>query len=418
MTAADVKEDLIVQAGRYLADPDFRRSPEQFYAQLLDGNQVLALPGGVWLMAGHSEVRAVLRDARFSRQARADRECDFLDSDERPAVQHMGQCQRAMMLALDPPQHTRVRKFHRPPFMPRGAGRWTDYLDSVADELARDLPRDTVFDLKRLFSLPIPERAICRILGVPEEDHRLWEGWGDQIVNMDRTGQAGDAGAAPGRDAMVAFGQYFTDLIAQRRASPGNDLISELANADDDGDRLTDAELVGNLILLIIAGHETTANTIASAVVLLMRDRDQWESLIADQSLIGTAVEEVLRLEGAQRFMVPRVAVEDVQLGEHLIAAGDEVICVVHAANRDPSVFADPLRFDITRDSSAHLAFGNGAHLCLGIHLARLEMVAAIRALVRHHPSLQLAVDEASLEPAPSSTVRGWTALPCLSPTI
>lgn len=417
MTAADVDQDLIIQAGRYLADPAFRRSPEQFYSQLLNGNEVLGLGNGMWLIAGHAEIRTVLRDNRFSRTARTSRETEFLDSDPRQAVQHMGQCQRAMMLSLDPPEHTRVRKFHRPPFMPRGAKRWTDYIDALADELARDLPRDTVFDLKRAYSLPIPERAICRILGVPEEDHRLWEHWGDQIVNMDRTGRGGDAGVAPGRDAMVAFGEYFADLIAQRRQSPGSDLISELANADEDGDRLTDDELVGNLILLIIAGHETTANTIASAVILLLRDRTQWERLIADETLVTGAVEEVLRLEGAQRFMVPRVALEDVQIGEHLVAAGDEVICVVHAANRDPRVFDDALRFDITRDARAHLAFGNGSHLCLGIHLARLEMVAAVRALVRHHPSLRLATDEAALEQTPSPTVSGWTALPCLSPT-
>jgi cytochrome P450 len=417
MTAADVDQTLIVQAARYLGDPAFRRSPEQFYSQLLDGNQILGLPNGLWLIAGHAEIRAVLRDSRFSRAARADRECDYLNSDPRPAVQGMAQCQRGMMLGLDPPAHTRVRRFHRPPFMPRAAANWAQYIDDLADNLARALPRDAAFDLKQAFALPIPERTICRILGVPEEDHRLWERWGDQIVNMDRTGQAGEAGVAPARDAMSSFGAYFSELIDRRRETPAGDLISELANAQEDGDRLTDAELVGNLILLIIAGHETTANSIASAIVLLMRDRTQWDQLVADESLIDAAVEETLRLEGAQRFMAPRVALEDVQIGEHRIVEGDEVICVVHAANRDPRVFDDPLRFDVTRDTSAHLAFGNGSHLCLGIHLARMEMRAAIKALVRHHPSLELAADEDALETTPSPTVRGWAALPCVSPT-
>lgn len=417
MSAADVAEGLIADAVRFLSDPVFRESPEQFYEQLLDGHRVLPLGGGTWLVAGHSEVRNVLRDTRFSRAARAGLEMQFLTDDPRPQVQQMAACQAAMMLFTDPPGHTRLRKFHRPPFMPRQVGRWAGYVDDLADELARALPRDRDFDLKRLYSLPIPERAICRILGVPAEDHQKWERWSDAVLNMDRTGHGGGSSAAEAGEALRLFGDYFAELIEARRADPADDLISELVTATDEGDRLSDAELIGNLILLIMAGHETTANSIATTVMLLMSHRDQWDRLTADPSLVAGAVEEVLRFDGAQRFVVPRVALEDVQVGDQRVPAGDQVICILHAANRDPLIFDDPKRFDITRDSSAHLAFGPGTHLCLGMHLARMEMVSALTALVRHHPGLRLAVPVDQLPSAPSPTVRGWQALPCTSPS-
>lgn len=416
MTATGTAPGLIADAVRFLTDPVFRQNPDRFYEQLLDGHRLLPLGNGMWLVSGHAEVRAVMRDTRFSRAARAPQEMEYLTGDPRPRIQQMAECQRAMMLFMDPPDHTRTRKFHRGPFMPRAVSRWAGYLDELADELARDLPRGGTFDLKASYALPVPERAICRILGVPAADHQKWEHWTDAIVNMDRTGQGGGASAASAGESMRAFGDYFTELIDQRRAHPTDDLISELANADDGGDRLSDAELIGNLILLIMAGHETTANSIATTIVLLMTHRDQWDLLVADPTLAQGAVEEVLRVDGAQRFMVPRIAVEDVQIGEHRIPAGDQVICVLHAANRDPLVFPEPQRFDITRDSSAHLAFGSGTHLCLGIHLARTELVAALKALVHRHPSLQLAVAPTDLQTSPAPTVRGWQAVPCTSP--
>lgn len=416
MTTTD-NQRLAAEAARYLGVPDFRSAPEDFYRRLLDEAPVLPVGNGTWLIAGHAEVRAAVRDPRFSRAARAAHEAEFLAADPQADVQRMGKCLHGTMLFLDPPEHARIRKFHRRPFLPRAVREWQEELDRIADGLASDLPRDEVFDLKERFALPIPEKLICSILGVPVEDHKLWEKWTAALLNMDRTGHAADNGVAEARAAMVSFGEYFDDLIRQRRAAPGDDLISVLAEADETGDRLTDDELVGNLILLTSAGHETTANTIASSVVLLLRNRADWDRLVADPSLAEAAVEEVLRLEGAQRFMVPRMTTEDVQIGGHTIPAGHHVIFVNHAANRDPAVFPDPLRFDIDRDAKSHVAFGGGAHTCLGIHLARMELVAALRALVRRHPGLVLAVPEEELVTSPTPTVRGWDALPCLSPT-
>ncbi|MGV0794521.1 cytochrome P450 [Mycolicibacterium sp. XJ1819] len=417
MTAANVAEGLIADAMRFLTDPVFRESPEEFYERLLDGHRVLALGNGTWLVAGHAEVRAVLRDTRFSRAARAPQEVEYLSADPRPDVQKMAGCQAAMLLFTDPPEHTHLRKFHRPPFMPREVVRWADYVDDLADELARGLPHDRDFDIKHDYALPIPERAICRILGVPAEDHKSWERWSEAVLNVDRTGHGGGTSTTEAGEAMRDFGAYFAELIEERRNNPSDDLISELVNADDDGEHLSDTELIGNLILLIMAGHETTANTIATTVTLMMAHRDQWDRVVADPTLVDGAIEEVLRVDGAQRFVVPRITLEDVQVGEHHIPAGDQVICLLHTANRDPDVFDAPRRFDITRDSSAHLAFGPGTHLCLGMHLARMELRAALTALARHHPALQLAVPAEQLQAAPSPTVSGWLTVPCISPS-
>lgn len=412
MTTSD-NQQLVADAARYLGDPQFRAAPEDFYRRLLEEAPVLPVGRGTWLIAGHAEVRTALRDPRFSRAARAAHEAEFLSSDTRPDVQRMGKCLHGTMLFLDPPEHARIRKFHRDPFLPRAVREWQDELDRIADELASDLPEGEVFDLKERFALPIPERLICAILGVPAEDHKLWEEWTGALLRLDRTGHAENGGVTEAAAAMVSFGEYFDDLIRKRRENPGDDLISVLAAPDETGDRLTDDELVGNLILLTSAGHETTANTI----VLLLRDRADWDRLGADSSLVEAAVEEVLRLEGAQRFMVPRTTTEDVEIGGRTIPAGDQVIFVNHAANRDPSVFPDPLRFDLDRDPRSHVAFGGGAHTCLGIHLARMELVAALGALVRRHPGLALAVPEEELVTSPTPTVRGWDVLPCISPT-
>ncbi|WP_143172175.1 cytochrome P450 [Pseudonocardia thermophila] len=417
MTTTENTRQLAADGARFLGDPAFRVNPEDFYRRLVEEAPVLPLGNGTWLIGGHAELRAALRDTRFSRAAGAAHESEFLSSDPRPEVQRMGRCLRGTMLYLDPPEHARVRKFHRDPFLPRAVREWQDEADRIADELARNLPKDEVFDLKEKFALPIPERLICTILGVPVEDHKLWEEWTGALLRLDRTGHAEDGGFEEARAAMVAFGEYFDALIRERRENPGDDLISVLVAEDETGDRLTDDELVGNLILLTSAGHETTANTIASTVVLLLRDRANWDRLLADPSLADKAIEEVLRIEGAQRFMVPRTTTEDVEIGGHTIPAGDRVIFVTHAANRDPSAFPDPLRFDIDRDPKSHVAFGGGAHTCLGVHLARLELVTALRALLRHHPNLALAVPEEQLETSPTPTVRGWESLPCISTT-
>lgn len=416
MTTSDIEANLSADALRFLMDPAFREEPEAFYERMLATGPVHEIGGGMWFVVGHAEVDAALRDNRFSRARGAVEELAFLTEAEDEDVRYSGQCLRNAMLMVDPPEHTRLRKLHRAPFLPRAVSRWQPFIAELARDLVQAFPTDETFDLKRAYCFPIPERAICQILGVPYEDHAKFERWTDALLRVDRSGNATAESLRPARGAILEFQQYLTRVVAGRRQTPGDDLLSELLSAEEDGDQLTDAELVGNLILLVSAGHETTANTIASSVVLLMTNRDQWEMLVDDPTLVPNAVEEVLRLEGAQRFNVPRIAAEDIELGGKVIPAGSRVAFITHAANRDPEVFQEPLRFDITRDPNPHVGFGMGAHLCLGMHLARLELTIALETLVREVPSLDLAVGRDELRGTDGPTIRGWQTVPVRIP--
>ena len=403
--------DLVEMGRRYLYDSELWRRPEEFYRRLHEGPRVLNIGDGTWLVSGYAEVTSGLRNPRFVRQPSSEAELSFLDRAPTAEARHMGKCMHSMMLMLDAPEHTRIRGLHRAPFLPRGIKRWEPLVrETVADLLAK-LPRGSVFDLKETYALPTPEIVICEILGVPHRDHKRWEAWGEVITKRGFKDPS-QQGIEAVYDAHVAFGAYVADLIAARRAQPADDLLSQLTSASDNGDRLTDDELIGNFILLVVAGHETTANAITSAVGLLMRNRAQWERLVDDRGLVDAAIDESLRLEGAQRFTVPRVAAEDIELGGTVVPAGERAIFMIEAANRDPEVFADPSEFDIGRSPNPHIAFGSGPHLCLGMHLARLEMSAALAGLVDRFPDLQLAVDPGELVLAPTPTVRGWESLP------
>lgn len=412
MTAETTTTDLAELGRRYLLDPEFRNAPGALFERLLADGRVLPVGGGLWLVAGFHEASTGLRDARFSRTASGELEMDFMLSAADEQVRHAGACVMHSMMMLDPPEHSRVRKFFRAPFLPRAVAAWRADLERLCDRLLDAIPRDRVVDLKAAYAHPLPQQAMCRILGVPYEDDEKFLRWGEAIVNVDRSGGASDESLAPSRQANVEFCNYLGELIARRRAEPVDDFLGGLIDPHEDGDRLSDEELIGNLLLLVIAGHETTANTIVSAVLLLMQHPEQWRRLVADPGLASAVVEETLRLHGAQRFNAPRVALEDVELGGHVIPKGDRVFFLTQVINRDPGVFIDPATFDIDREPNSHMAFGFGPHVCLGMHLARLEMIVALEALARRCPDLDLAVEPGELRGVTSPTLLGWESLP------
>lgn len=412
MSLDTTTEDLAALGRQYLLDPDFRNAPGDFFERLHAESPVLSIGGGIWLVAGFHDATSGLRDPLLSRAASAALELDFLTSAPDAEARQAGQCVHQSMIMRDPPEHSRVRKFFRAPFLPRAVAAWRDGVQQLCDELLDAMPRDEVVDLKAAFAHPLPQQVICRILGVPSDDDEKITRWGEQILNIDRSGNATDESLRPARQANIEFGRYLSELIDARSAALGDDFLSGLIAPDEDGDRLSHDELIGNLALLIIAGHETTANAIVSAVVLLMQHREVWDRLVADPDVAGKVVEEALRLQGAQRFNAPRVALEDTTIGDVTIPKGDRVFFLTQVVNRDPAVFADPLTFDIDRDPNPHVAFGFGAHICLGMQLARLEMTVALATLARRFPDLTLAVDPSELCGVTSPTVLGWEAVP------
>jgi len=257
------------------------------------------------------------------------------------------------------------------------------------------------------FSLPLPVRVICELLGVPAGDQHIFHGWSDTIM--------ADAGHDPAdiRAAMGKLAAYFGQLIADKRAAPADDLMTALIAARDEGDRLTEAELVNLCFGILIAGHETTANQINMFLLTLLHFPEEYARLAASPALVPQAVEELMRFvqlgEGAG---LPRVTTEPVELSGVTIPAGAAVFTSMAAANRDESVFEHPDRLDLTREIAQHLSFGAGAHHCLGAQLARMELQEALSGLLRRLPGLRVAVPDAALRFKAGMIVRSLESLP------
>ena len=381
--------------------PEFIENPFPVYHRLRSEDPVHESPMGFWVLTRYDDVAGMLRDARFGRKG-----FDTL------LQARFGEAGFDLsMLFRDPPDHTRLRALVSKAFTPRVVeemrGRIQEIVDALLDR-AQDVGRmDVIADL----AYPLPLIVICEMLGVPTENRDLFRRWSVDIA------RSLDAIALPtepevierGTAARHALADYFRGLIAERRRRPKADLLSDLIAAEEEGDKLTEGELMATVLLLFVAGHETTVNLIGNGTLALLRHPVELRALRADPGLIGSAVEELLRYDGpVQR--TGRMPNTDVALGGRTIPKGALVLGLIGAANRDPAHFPDPDRLDITRGDNRHLAFGWGIHFCLGAPLARLEAQIAILALVRRLPRLALAT--ARLEWRRASTLRGLTALP------
>jgi len=284
-------------------------------------------------------------------------------------------------------------------------------IQQIVDGLLDGVAARGSMDLIEEFAYPIPVAVICEMLGVPVEDHERFKDWSLDIARgLDLIWLGPDSEV--GRRSVAArhsLAEYFRGLIAQRRAAPRADMLSGLIAAEEAGDKLNETELLATCILLLIAGHETTVNLIGNGTLALLRHRDQLRRLQQDPTLIGSAIEELLRYDGpVQR--TARIPSEDVTIGGRTIARGEMVMPFIGAADRDPVQFPEPDRLDIGRADNRHIAFGWGIHFCLGAPLARIEGQIAINTLLRRLPKLALATDRP--EYRQSLTLRGLKALP------
>jgi cytochrome P450 len=373
------------------------------YRELFGGKPVVKVElrdgSTAWVACGLEEARQAVVDPRFSRALALSAPGRKLVGTEVLAS--------ASISGIDPPEHTRIRKLVNRAFTgrrvealrPRVAGIVTELIDSI---LRQPQPADLV----HAFSLPLPVRVICEMLGVPAEDMDQFHAWSD--VMMGNWQQDADQ-IMP---TLLEMYGYFGKLIDAKRVHAADDLLSALIAARDEGDRLSDEELTGLGCTLLIAGHETIANQINLSLVVLFGYPEQLASLRADETLIPGAVEEFLRYVLIGGGIPPaRMTTADVQLGDVMIPAGELVIPSYHSANRDPAAFSEPDRFDVSRPPTNHLAFGAGAHHCLGAQLARLELQEAFRGLLRI-PSLRLAVPSAELAFKPGMAVYNLRELP------
>jgi pimeloyl-[acyl-carrier protein] synthase len=385
-------------------DPDFVADPYPTYHRLRAEDPVHQSPLGFWVLTRYDDVVAALRDPRLAKEAIASFVAARLGRTPSPAAS-------LSMLDRDPPDHTRLRSLVNKAFTPRVVETLRPRIRGIVDGLLDRAERAGGMDLIEEFAYPIPVAVICEMLGVPVEDHERFKGWSADLArSLDALLLPPESGVAErGVAARQSLGGYFRDLIAVRRKSPRNDLLSGLIAAEEAGDKLTEEELLATCVLLLIAGHETTVNLIGNGTLALLRHPDQRCRLREDPGLIATAVEELLRFDGpVQR--TARIPTEDVTIGGRTIAKGEMVMPFIAAADRDPAQFPDPDRLDIGRTDNRHIAFGWGIHFCLGAPLARVEGQIAINALVQRFPKLALATERP--EYRQSLTLRGLQSLP------
>ncbi len=377
-----------------LFDPANRAHPYQLYAALRERGPFSRLNGLVGVVGDHDTCSRLLRDPSMS----SDRMHSLIgranNSDAAATAEEGKRAPTVGFLSMDPPDHTRLRRLVSKAFTAKVIAELRPTIQGIVDELVAGVVEDGRLDVVPQLAYPLPVRIISGLLGVPIADHHRFEDWSRRLVRgLDPMAALGSkeelASIESARDDLS---EYFFDLIARRRADLGEDLLSKLVLAEEQGDALTEAELVATCILLLVAGHETTANLIANGVLALLRHPDQLAALRANPALIDGTVDEILRYDSPVQ-LTTRVATEPTTLGSITVPTGGVVLMMLAAANRDPAVFADPDRFDITRDARKHLSFAAGAHFCLGAPLARLEASVALSVFARRIVNPVLAED-------------------------
>ncbi len=384
--------------------PRFAADPYPGYAELRERGRVhWFAPSRQWLVPRYDDVRALLRDRRlgrtylhrfgheeFGRGAPPDWHEPFHTLNDNG------------LLDLEAPDHTRLRRLVSKAFTPRMVERLAPYVHRTADELVAALLADGGGDLVSTVAEPLPVAVIAEMLGVPAADRGLLRPWSAAICGMYEL-NPGEHSARAAVRASVEFSAYLRELIAARRAEPGEDLISALIAAYEEGDRLSEQEMVSTCALLLNAGHEATVNTTGNAWLALFRHPEQLAVLRADHGLLPGAVEELMRFD-TPLHLFERWVLDDIEIGGVHLPRGSEVALLLGSANRDPARFERPDALDLTRPDVPHLSLGAGIHYCLGAPLARLELAAVFGALLRRAPGLRLVAEP---EWKPGFVIRG-----------
>ncbi|AXN50450.1 cytochrome P450 (plasmid) [Mycobacterium marinum] len=379
-------------------DPDIIDDPYPTYRLLRDEAPVYRAAGAnTWVLSRHRDVTNALLDhhgySSVDGVFPTPPGSDFIDSF------------LPMMILMDPPRHDQLRALVSKAFTPRRIGALNDTVENLADHLCHQLDGSGRADFVQDFAGVLPAIVIADLLGVPREDREQFRGWSAALVQSNPI--RGDTGA--GLAAAAAVYAYFADFLAERRRRPREDLMSALVRAEIDGKQLTDDELLGFCLLLLIAGHETTSNLLGNAAVVLAHHRETRHRLVGDPTLLGAAVEELLRYDSPAQGLA-RTLTHDITLHDTTMRRGDTVLLLFGSANRDERVFANPDAFDIDRKPEHQVAFGRGVHFCLGAALARMEARSALRAFLARVPDWDVDVDSA--QRLRSGPIRGYLSLP------
>jgi cytochrome P450 len=372
-------------------DDAFRFDPSPTFAELRQNRpvaRVRTLAGAeVWLVTRYDDVKLVLADPRFSRAA--------VVKQGAPRVA-LAKPMPNSLTTTDPPEHSRLRKLVSSTFAHRRIERTRPWVAELSAQLAEDVAKaGDGADIRQLVALPLPIQVICQLLGVPYENRGQFREWTELGYSMKM------AEKDLVENAMTELTAYIEDLVNRKLANadqPAEDLLDELVRAREQGDRLSQEELIAFGVNLLVAGHETSANQISSCVATLLRWPENWARLVDDHALVPSAVEELLRFNRFSEVGQLRVAVEDLELHGVQIKAGEGVMAALNSANRDPRAFTDPDELQLDRKENKQLSFGFGPHFCLGAQLARIELQESMLALLRRFPDMSLAKPAEELE--------------------
>jgi pimeloyl-[acyl-carrier protein] synthase len=369
---------------------ELRSDPHPFYRRLRAHDpfhRSYAADG--WILSRYADVAAVLADRTFSsdesNQRRYPRE---KARNARAGIPDPYETKQASMLRLDPPDHTRLRTLVNKAFTPRAVERVRPMVEKYVAEVLARLDGRGGMELVADFAAPLPVSVIAELLGVPVADRERFRHWSDEAVRL--LGDKTIEDRRRGTRAMEELGAYLGGVADQRRHDPREDLLTALVRAEDEGARLTRAELVTTCVLLLVAGNETTTKLIGNAVLALLAHPEQLALLRREPERMPGAVEELLRYDGPVQ-LTSRVVLEDRELAGRPLRRGQNIVLLLAGANRDPEQFAEPERLDVTRKDVRHLGFGHGIHFCVGAQLARLEATLALEAIVVRFPNLRVA---------------------------
>ncbi len=390
----------------HLLDPEVLADPYPLYAELRSESPVHWDPYlHAWVVTRYADVAEVLTRFHAARTPTPAKLVELGMDQLTPLARVMVR----QMLFLDPPQHGRVRSLAAAAFTPRRVAGLRSHIQGITDGLIDAVVDSGGMDVMAALANPLPAIVTAELLGVPTADHDQLKNWSQDFAEM-----LGNFQHNPGRIGTVLASvekmtAYFRAALDQQRTQPTEGLLNALANAEVDGDRLTEDEVIANVIVTMVGGQETTTNLIGNGLLTLLRNVAALQQLRQNPAQIPTAVEELLRYESPSQHTA-RLAPDDVELSGQPIRAGQAVIAVMGAANRDPERFPDPDRLDLGRTDNRHLAFGWAAHFCFGAPLARMEADVAFETLLRRLPELELAAD--SMQWRANLGLRGLTALP------
>ena len=377
-----------------LTSPEYARNPYPTYQRLREEAPVYwCAPWNCWILTRYDDITRTLQNHHdftcLGRLTAAMSLPEPMQAQFQALIRHYSQG----LINVDPPDHTRMRQLVHQAFTPRTIRRLSEHIEAIVEGLLDGVAERGEMDVIWDSAYPLPVTVIAELMGLPASDHAVLKGWSRQIVEFMATPRPTPEVLGRSQDALLELQSYFRAIFRQRRQTSQDDLITGLVQAELEGQRLTEEEMISTCVTILIGGHETTTFLISSGVLALLTFPDQLHRLRQKPDLAASAVEECLRYEGPfQRNR--RLATRDVELGGQMVREGQFVMQMLGAANRAPAQFHDPDRFDIERTPNRHVAFGYGPHFCLGAPLARLEAPIALNTILRRFSDLELACSD------------------------